>query len=314
MLLSAPSAVCHMRACLPSRQLIWQPGSEPDALVMARSAPGRPHSKLGSPSLPPCLQAFTQESLDFQEKVLARSGLGEETYLPECERPRGWQAARDALRQGCSQGLPQVPCEAQCRPAGAAEAMVPVSWPAWPSMWARPLALLRRCTIPCLPPPLSLAPPPPAAIMASPPNISMETARQEANLVLFSSVEEVLRATGTKPQAVDILIVNCSLFNPTPSLSGAGPPWARGREGRQQARMQQVHGPLAGLARQPACATISLPVQPSATSPCGWLAKGQRRPRRAPAAPCDFAAPCACGRTHARPALLQQTSLPALQP
>ncbi|KAL4429609.1 hypothetical protein ABPG77_008658 [Micractinium sp. CCAP 211/92] len=85
-------------------------------------------------------KAFTQESLDFQEKVLARSGLGEETYLPE-------------------------------------------------------------------------------SIMASPPNISMETARQEANLVLFSSVEEVLRATGTKPQAVDILIVNCSLFNPTPSLS-----------------------------------------------------------------------------------------------
>lgn len=30
-------------------------------------------------------QAFTQESLDFQEKVLARSGLGEETYLPPCE-------------------------------------------------------------------------------------------------------------------------------------------------------------------------------------------------------------------------------------
>lgn len=29
------------------------------------------------------------------------------------------------------------------------------------------------------------------------------------------------RTTGIKPQAVDILIVNCSLFNPTPSLSGA---------------------------------------------------------------------------------------------
>ncbi len=38
--------------------------------------------------------------------------------------------------------------------------------------------------------------------------------------VLFGCVEEALKATGTKPQAVDILIVNCSLFNPTPSLSG----------------------------------------------------------------------------------------------
>jgi len=43
------------------------------------------------PHLPPPhffstpLQAFTQENLDFQEKVLLRSGLGEETYLPECE-------------------------------------------------------------------------------------------------------------------------------------------------------------------------------------------------------------------------------------
>lgn len=30
-------------------------------------------------------KAFSQENLEFQEKVLARSGLGEETYLPECE-------------------------------------------------------------------------------------------------------------------------------------------------------------------------------------------------------------------------------------
>ena len=31
------------------------------------------------------LQAFTPENLEFQKKVLERSGLGEETYLPECE-------------------------------------------------------------------------------------------------------------------------------------------------------------------------------------------------------------------------------------
>lgn len=85
-------------------------------------------------------KAFTQDSLDFQEKVLSRSGLGEETYLP-------------------------------------------------------------------------------GGIMSQPPRINMQAAREEAQLVLFNTVAEVLKATGTKPQAVDILVVNCSLFNPTPSLS-----------------------------------------------------------------------------------------------
>eukprot|EP00887_Chlorella_sp_A99_P006245 scaffold3.g6245.t1 len=83
---------------------------------------------------------FDAQSLEFQEKVLGRSGLGEETYLPE-------------------------------------------------------------------------------GLMARPPRIDMAAAREEANLVIFSCVEEVLRAHNVRPQAVDILIVNCSLFNPTPSLS-----------------------------------------------------------------------------------------------
>ena len=37
------------------------------------------------PLCPLRLQAFDDSSLDFQEKVLMRSGLGEETYLPACE-------------------------------------------------------------------------------------------------------------------------------------------------------------------------------------------------------------------------------------
>lgn len=83
---------------------------------------------------------FNSTSLEFQEKVLSRSGLGEETYLPP-------------------------------------------------------------------------------GIMSSPPEINMETAREEAREVLFTSVAHALAATNTKPQAIDILVVNCSLFNPTPSLS-----------------------------------------------------------------------------------------------
>ena len=29
------------------------------------------------------MQAFTEKSLDFQQKIIDRSGLGDETYLPD---------------------------------------------------------------------------------------------------------------------------------------------------------------------------------------------------------------------------------------
>lgn len=45
-----------------------------------------------------------------------------------------------------------------------------------------------------------------------------ETARKEAELVIFDVVRNVLKKTNTKASAIDILIINCSLFSPTPSL------------------------------------------------------------------------------------------------
>lgn len=167
------------------------------------------------PCCPCCLQAFTQESLDFQEKVLARSGLGEETYLPACESAEGaWSRF-------------QLPCWTAAVQQQVSHSVV-LATPVCicPSLQACPPFTQTPCDCP-----LNLSPPPvaslpclaccPAAIMSQPPCINMQTAREEANLVLFSTVAEVLKATGTKAQAVDILIVNCSLFNPTPSLSGA---------------------------------------------------------------------------------------------
>ncbi|CAN4124797.1 unnamed protein product [Withania somnifera] len=59
----------------------------------------------------------------------------------------------------------------------------------------------------------------PPAIHYIPPAPNMESARNEAEMVIFSSMDSLFKKTGVKPRDIDILIVNCSLFSPTPSLS-----------------------------------------------------------------------------------------------
>ncbi|CAI0465667.1 unnamed protein product [Linum tenue] len=59
----------------------------------------------------------------------------------------------------------------------------------------------------------------PEAVMAVPPNPNMDMARKEAEAVMFTAIDELLEKTGVKAKDIGILIVNCSLFNPTPSLS-----------------------------------------------------------------------------------------------
>ncbi|XP_050372085.1 3-ketoacyl-CoA synthase 11-like [Argentina anserina] len=84
--------------------------------------------------------SFSDENLAFQQKILERSGLGQNTYMPE-------------------------------------------------------------------------------AVLRVPPNPCMEEARKEAEMVMFGAIDELLEKTGVKPKDIGILVVNCSLFNPTPSLS-----------------------------------------------------------------------------------------------
>ncbi|KAI5660955.1 hypothetical protein M9H77_20278 [Catharanthus roseus] len=83
---------------------------------------------------------FADSSLDFQRKILERSGLGEQTYLPE-------------------------------------------------------------------------------ALHVLPPKPSMSAAREEAEQVMFGALDNLFKSTNVNPKEIGILVVNCSLFNPTPSLS-----------------------------------------------------------------------------------------------
>ncbi|XP_074304638.1 3-ketoacyl-CoA synthase 11-like [Silene latifolia] len=86
------------------------------------------------------LGIFSQPNVEFQKKILERSGLGQDTYFPE-------------------------------------------------------------------------------ALIRVPPNPCMVEARKEAELVMFGAIDELLAKTGVKAKEIGVLVVNCSLFNPTPSLS-----------------------------------------------------------------------------------------------
>jgi len=50
-------------------------------------------------------------------------------------------------------------------------------------------------------------------------DFSMAAARAEFEYVVFKACDDLFDKTGVKPSDIDILVVNCSLFNPTPSLS-----------------------------------------------------------------------------------------------
>ncbi|KAL6646186.1 hypothetical protein ACP70R_017794 [Stipagrostis hirtigluma subsp. patula] len=52
-----------------------------------------------------------------------------------------------------------------------------------------------------------------------PPYDSLDEARAEAELVIFSAIDDLFAKTDITPGIVDILVVNCSVFAPVPSLT-----------------------------------------------------------------------------------------------
>ena len=59
----------------------------------------------------------------------------------------------------------------------------------------------------------------PPGISDDPPHTDVRSARAEAEVVIIPSVQRALAAANMSADDVDILIVNCSLFVPTPSLA-----------------------------------------------------------------------------------------------
>lgn len=59
----------------------------------------------------------------------------------------------------------------------------------------------------------------PAAMHQIPPDPALNLAQEETQMVLFTIVEELLSKHNINPKSVDILVSNCSLFCPTPSIT-----------------------------------------------------------------------------------------------
>ncbi|KDP34003.1 hypothetical protein JCGZ_07574 [Jatropha curcas] len=59
----------------------------------------------------------------------------------------------------------------------------------------------------------------PKAVMSQENCATMKEGRFEASTVMFGALDELFEKTRVRPKDIGVLVVNCSIFNPTPSLS-----------------------------------------------------------------------------------------------
>ncbi|KQK16807.1 3-ketoacyl-CoA synthase 6 [Brachypodium distachyon] len=59
----------------------------------------------------------------------------------------------------------------------------------------------------------------PVAYHYMPPDRSLEASRQEAELVIFSAIDDAFAKTSLEPADMDVLVLNCSVLSTTPSLA-----------------------------------------------------------------------------------------------
>lgn len=59
----------------------------------------------------------------------------------------------------------------------------------------------------------------PKSLMSTETCTTMKEGRLEASTVMFGALDELFEKTRVRPKDVGVLVVNCSIFNPTPSLS-----------------------------------------------------------------------------------------------
>ncbi|KFK30085.1 hypothetical protein AALP_AA7G214500 [Arabis alpina] len=59
----------------------------------------------------------------------------------------------------------------------------------------------------------------PESLHCVPPITTMAAAREEAEQVIFGALDNLFENTKINVREIGVLVVNCSLFNPTPSLS-----------------------------------------------------------------------------------------------
>lgn len=94
---------------------------------------------------------------------------------------------------------------------------------------------------------------PPGIVRCADPNArqeeSMQAARQEAETIICGALEGLFARTGIQPKEIDFLIINCSLFSPTPSLCAMASNRFRLRSNCRTFNLSgQARGEEAGLA------------------------------------------------------------------